>query len=133
MKKRRILLCLMLFLFMFANTALATTWVIYDFFDEGPSYIDADTVYRSGNTLYFWELDEYDEYAHDKRYIGYRATLRYEVQLASPRKMRQLEYHAYDSNNKEPYYNNTTPTDWWTVNSGDFDDGLINLALHYAR
>ncbi|MHC1717630.1 MAG: hypothetical protein AB9883_03125 [Acidaminococcaceae bacterium] len=132
MKKRRILLFLMLFLFMFANTALATTWVFYDFFDEGKSYTDADTVYRSGNTLYFWELHIYDEYAHDQRYIGYRVTMRYEVQLTSPRKMRELEYHVYDSKLKEVDYS-TTPTVWWTVNSGSFDDGLIDLALHYAR
>lgn len=133
MKKRRILVLLMLFLFIFANTALATNWVFYSNFSDGRSYIDTETVYRSGNTLYFWELAMYDRDTYDYWYLaGDRVTIKYEVKLASPRKMRELEFHDYDSNNKE-FDSGTTPTDWWTVNTGDFDDGLINLALKYAR
>jgi len=133
MKRKRILAFLLLFLFMFANTALATNWVFYKNFTEGRTYIDTETVYRSGNTLYFWELVMYDKDTSDLWYLaGDRATIRYEVKLTSPRKMRELEFHDYDYNNKEFDYS-TAPTDWWTVNSGDYFDGLINLALRYAK
>ena len=133
MKRKRILVFLMLFLFVFANTALATNWVYYNNFSDGRSYIDTETVYRSGNTLYFWELAMYDRDTYDGWYLaGDRVTIKYEVKLTTPRKMRELEFHDYDYNNKEFDYG-TTPTDWWTVESGSYDDGLINLALKYAK
>ena len=133
MKRKRILVFLMLFLFMFANTVFATNWVYYNNFSEGRSYIDTETVYRSGNTLYFWELAMYDKDTYDGWYLaGDRVTIKYEVKLTNPRTMRELEFHDYDSNNVE-FWSGNTPTNWWTVNSGSFDDGLINLALKYAR
>lgn len=133
MRKKRILVFLMLFLFMFANTALATNWIFYKNFPEGRTYIDTETVYRSGNTLYFWELVMYDKDTYDYWYLaGDRSTARYEVNLISPRKMRELEYHDYDYNNKEFDYS-TKPTEWWTVYAGSFDDGMIDLALKYAK
>ena len=133
MKLKRILAFVVLSLFIFANTALATNWVFYKNFSDGRTYIDTETVYRSGNTLYFWELVMYDKDTYDYwYYAGDRSTIKYEVKLTSPRKMRELEFHDYDYNNKEFDYS-TTPTDWWTVESGSYDDGLINLALKYAK
>ena len=132
MKRKRILVFLMLFLFMFANTALATNWVYYNNFNDGRSYIDADTVYRTGNTVYFWELVMYDRDSGLYYLAGDRCTIRYEVKLTNPRTMRELEYHDYDSNNKEFYYE-PTPSNWWNVYTGDFFDGMINFALWYAK
>ena len=86
MKRKRILVFLMLFLFMFANTALATNWVYYNNFSEGRSYVDTETVYRSGNALYFWELAMYDKDTYDGWYLaGDRVTIKYEVILTTPR------------------------------------------------
>jgi len=133
MKRKRILVILMLFLFVFANTAFATNWVYYNNFSEGRSYIDTETVNRTGNTLYFWELAMYDKDTYDGWYLaGDRVTIKYEVKLNNPRAMRELEYHDYDSKNVE-FWSGTTPTDWWNVYTGDFFDGMINLALRYAK
>ena len=75
----------------------------------------------------------YDRDTYDGWYLaGDRVTIKYEVRLTNPRTMRELEFHDYDSNNVE-FWSGNTPTNWWTVNSGSFDDGLINLALKYAR
>ena len=133
MKKKRVLVFLMLFLFMFTNIALATNWVYYNNFSEGRSYIDTETVSRSGNNLYFWEWIKYERDTYDGWYLaGDSVTVKYEVRLTNPRTMRELEYHDYDSSNVE-FWSGTTPSGWWNVYTGDFYDGMINLALRYAK
>lgn len=131
MRQKRIMVMVMLFLLVFSNTALATNWVYYSGNNETRSYIDTETVYRSGNTLYFWELLMYDK-DYDIYLAGDRSTIKYEVKLTSPRTMRELEFHDYDSNNKEYYYE-MMPSKWWTVKTGDFFDGMINFALRYEK
>lgn len=127
---KRIICFLVLFLFILSNTAFAANWVYFVRNTSHGSniYIDSDTVVKNGDSIFFWNLEVFDQPVGSIK----KNLWKQEAKLTNPRMLRGLESYAYDSNDKE-VERGTAPGEWLKVPPGSFADRLIDLALSYAK
>ena len=136
--KRKTILLVLLVLLLATNTALAASWVrVGRTSKDNPinmsgaaysEYIDKASVRKDGDRLIFWHKLEYDKLDEDSG----EATLTKNEVLLSTLKTRTLETIDYDGHGVE-IKRYSEPTQWVSFQKGSQFEGMIQVAMKYAK
>ena len=136
--KRKTIILVLLVLLLATNTALAASWVrVGRTSKDNPinmsgaaysEYIDKASVRKDGDRLIFWHKLEYDKLDEDSG----EATLTKNEVLLSTLKTRTLETIEFDGHGVENK-RYSEPTQWVSFQKGSQFEGMIQVAMKYAK
>ncbi len=126
-KTAGLVLILMIFL---SNNVLAANWVhvTTSWFGQDKMYVDTESVFKTNDTIIFWELLVEDD-TPDK---ANKTLYKFEATITSQRQKRTLEYLLYNPQGKETFRNKRSGS-FSPVQKNSPADLCIDFALKHAK
>ena len=137
--RKKIICFVLVFLSLAPNVVFATNWVYVERYSDPidrrvqifgtpfTEFVDADNVYKDGNSLFFWEKEVYDKLMRSTK-IRF---VKWEVNQSN-QNYRVVEYQDLDSSNHEIITNNA-PSEWGKILSREPINNRIEIALKYVK
>ena len=127
---RKITGLVLILMICFTNTVLAANWVYVatSWFGQDKMYVDTESVYKTNDTIIFWELLIEDD-TPDK---ANKTLYKYEAKITSERQRRILEYLLYNPQGKETFRNRKSGA-FSPVQKNSPADQCIDFAIKHVR
>ena len=127
---RKIAELVLIFVLFLSNNVLAANWVhvTTSWFGQDKMYVDTESVFKTNDTIIFWELLVEDD-TPDK---ANKTLYKFEATITSQRQKRTLEYLLYNPQGKETFRNKRSGS-FSPVQKNSPADQCIDFALKHAK